>query len=68
MLAGDDPIAFQYLAAGADGAMMIVPAVFPDAFRATVDLVRAGALEEAFTIFGREIRRSPTRSGSGRRS
>jgi len=55
VLAGDDPIAFQYLAAGADGAMMIVPAVFPEAFRATVDLVRAGALEEAFTIFGREI-------------
>jgi 4-hydroxy-tetrahydrodipicolinate synthase len=55
VLAGDDPIAFQYLAAGVDGAMMIVPAVFPEAFRATVDLVRAGALEEAFTIFGREI-------------
>jgi len=55
VLAGDDPIAFQYLAAGADGAMMIVPAVFPEAFRATFDLVRAGALEEAFTIFGREI-------------
>ena len=55
VLAGDDPIAFQYLAAGVDGAMMIVPAVFPEAFRATVDLVRAGALEDAFTIFGREI-------------
>jgi dihydrodipicolinate synthase/N-acetylneuraminate lyase len=55
VLAGDDPIAFQYLAAGVDGAMMIVPAVFPEAFRATFDLVRAGALEEAFTIFGREI-------------
>jgi len=55
VLAGDDPIAFQYLAAGVDGAMMIVPAVFPEAFRATFDLVRTGALEEAFTIFGREI-------------
>jgi 4-hydroxy-tetrahydrodipicolinate synthase len=55
VLAGDDPIAFQYLAAGADGAMMIVPAVFPEAFRTTFDLVRAGAVEEAFAIFGREI-------------
>jgi 4-hydroxy-tetrahydrodipicolinate synthase len=55
VLAGDDPIAFQYLAAGVDGAMMIVPAIFPAAFRATFDLVRAGALEEAFAIFGREI-------------
>jgi len=55
VLAGDDPIAFQYLAAGVDGAMMIVPAVFPEAFRATFDLVRGGALEEAFAIFGREI-------------
>jgi 4-hydroxy-tetrahydrodipicolinate synthase len=55
VLAGDDPIAFQYLAAGVDGAMMIVPAIFPEAFRATFDLVRAGALEEAYAIFGREI-------------
>jgi 4-hydroxy-tetrahydrodipicolinate synthase len=55
VLAGDDPIAFQYLAAGVDGAMMIVPAVFPEAFRATWDLVQAGELEEAFAIFGREI-------------
>jgi 4-hydroxy-tetrahydrodipicolinate synthase len=55
VLAGDDPIAFQYLAAGADGAMMIVPALFPAAFRATFDLVRGGAVEEAFEIFGREI-------------
>lgn len=55
VLAGDDPIAFQYLAAGVDGAMMIMPAVFPKAFRATFELVRAGAPEEAFAIFGSEI-------------
>lgn len=55
VFAGDDPIAFQYLAAGVDGAMMIVPAVFPEPFRAAWDLVRSGALQEAQAIFGREI-------------
>ena len=42
VLAGDDTIVFRSLAAGVDGAMVIAPAVFPSAFRAVWDAVRAG--------------------------
>jgi len=50
VLAGDDPIIFRYLAAGVDGAMVIVPMLFPAAFRRCFDLVRAGELAEAFAV------------------
>jgi 4-hydroxy-tetrahydrodipicolinate synthase len=50
VLAGDDPIIFRYLAAGVDGAMVIVPMLFPAAFRRTFDLVRAGQAAEAFAV------------------
>jgi 4-hydroxy-tetrahydrodipicolinate synthase len=55
VLAGDDPIAFRYLAAGVDGAMIIAPAIFPDAFRACWDAVREDRLADALSIFGPEI-------------
>ncbi len=55
VLAGDDPIAFRYLAAGVDGVMIIAPAVFPRAFRQTWDAVRAGDLAGGFEVFAREI-------------
>jgi 4-hydroxy-tetrahydrodipicolinate synthase len=55
VLAGDDPILLQYLAAGVDGAMVIAPVVLPESFRATWDLVGDGELEEAMTIFAREL-------------
>jgi 4-hydroxy-tetrahydrodipicolinate synthase len=55
VLAGDDPIAFRYLAAGVDGVMIIAPAVFPRAFRQTWDAVQAGDLAAAFEPFAREI-------------
>ena len=50
VLAGDDPIIFRYLAAGVDGAMVIVPMLFPATFRRCFDLVRAGELAEAFAV------------------
>jgi 4-hydroxy-tetrahydrodipicolinate synthase len=55
VLAGDDPIAFRYLAAGVDGAMIIAPAIFPDAFRACWNAVREDRLSDALSIFGPEI-------------
>ena len=55
VLAGDDPIIFRYLAAGVDGAIVIAPAVFPEPFRRTYDLARAGDTSAAFEIFAREI-------------
>jgi len=55
VLAGDDPIAFRFLAAGADGAMMIAPCIFPDAFRTTWDLVRGGDLNGAYEVFAARI-------------
>jgi 4-hydroxy-tetrahydrodipicolinate synthase len=55
VLAGDDPIAFRYLAAGVDGVVIIAPAVFPEAFRCVWDELRAGHLDESFAIFGTEI-------------
>ncbi|GAA2366599.1 dihydrodipicolinate synthase family protein [Dactylosporangium salmoneum] len=55
VLGGDDPILFRYLAAGVDGVMVIAPAIFPDTFRETWQLARAGQLAEAFAIFSAEI-------------
>jgi 4-hydroxy-tetrahydrodipicolinate synthase len=55
VLAGDDPIAFRYLAAGVDGAMIIAPAMFPEPFRECWDLVRSGELADAYEIFARRI-------------
>jgi len=55
VLAGDDPIAFRYLAAGVDGAMIIAPAMFPEAFRECWSLVQAGGLAEAYEVFSRRI-------------
>ena len=55
VLAGDDPILFRYLAAGVDGAMVIAPCVFPDAFRETWTRVRNGDLAGAQAVFSAEI-------------
>jgi 4-hydroxy-tetrahydrodipicolinate synthase len=51
VLGGDDPILFQYLAAGVDGVMMIAPAVFPVKFRHVWEAVQAGELEQALEQF-----------------
>lgn len=55
VLAGDDPIAFRYMAAGVDGMMIIVPALFPAAFRRSWDLLRDGDLDAAYATFAAEI-------------
>ncbi len=55
VLAGDDPIAFRYMAAGVDGAMIIVPALFPASFRRSWDLLRGGDLDGAYATFSAEI-------------
>jgi len=55
VLAGDDPIAFRFLAAGADGAMMIAPCIFPEAFRIVWDLVRGGDVNGAYEVFAARI-------------
>ena len=55
VLAGDDPILFRYLAAGVDGAMVIVPALFPEPFRRTFDLAKQGALAPSYEAFATEI-------------
>jgi 4-hydroxy-tetrahydrodipicolinate synthase len=55
VLAGDDPIAFRYMAAGVDGAMLIAPSVLPEPFRTAWDLARAGRVEDAYRTFGREV-------------
>jgi 4-hydroxy-tetrahydrodipicolinate synthase len=52
VLGGDDPIAFRFLAAGVDGAMMIAPAIFPEQFRACWDAVRDDRVADAYSIFG----------------
>jgi 4-hydroxy-tetrahydrodipicolinate synthase len=51
VIAGDDPIAFRYLAAGVDGAMIIAPCLFPQAFAALWELVGGGRVEEAYELF-----------------
>ena len=55
VLAGDDPIIFRYLTAGVDGAMVIVPMLFPAAFRRCFDLVRQGRVAEAYEVFAAGI-------------
>jgi 4-hydroxy-tetrahydrodipicolinate synthase len=55
VLAGDDPIAFRYLAAGVDGAMIIAPALFPEPFRKCWELVRSGDIGDAYEVFARQI-------------
>jgi 4-hydroxy-tetrahydrodipicolinate synthase len=55
VLAGDDPIAFRYMAASVDGVMIIAPALFPEPFRECWDLVQAGDMAAAYEIFARRI-------------
>jgi 4-hydroxy-tetrahydrodipicolinate synthase len=55
VLAGDDPILFQFLAEGVDGAMVIAPIVLAESFRTTWDLAAQGDLKAAMTVFAREL-------------
>ena len=55
VIAGDDPIAFQYLAGGVDGAMIIVPSIYPEAFANVWRLSADGRLDEAYEVFASQI-------------
>jgi 4-hydroxy-tetrahydrodipicolinate synthase len=55
VMGGDDPILFRYLDAGVDGVMMIVPAIFPEAFRSVWDNVTGGDPAAAIRTFAAEI-------------
>lgn len=55
VFAGDDPILFQFLAAGVDGVMVIAPAILPESFAAVWSAIQAGDAEAALDTFSREI-------------
>ncbi|MDO8186579.1 dihydrodipicolinate synthase family protein [Conexibacter sp. JD483] len=55
VLAGDDPILSQFLAAGVDGAMVIAPAVLPESFATAWARMRAGDLDGALRIVSTEL-------------
>lgn len=55
VLAGDDPILSQFLAAGVDGVMVIAPALLPASFAAVWERVNAGDLDGGLEIFSREL-------------
>lgn len=55
VMGGDDPIAFRFLAAGVDGAMMIAPALFPEPFKCVWDLIKRGETPRALSVFCAEI-------------
>jgi dihydrodipicolinate synthase/N-acetylneuraminate lyase len=55
VIAGDDPIAFRYLAEGVDGVMIIAPCLFPAEFARVWQLVQTGRLEQAYELFATKI-------------
>jgi 4-hydroxy-tetrahydrodipicolinate synthase len=55
VLAGDDPILSQFLAAGVDGVMVIAPAVLPQSFAAAWEKVGADDVPGALEIVSREL-------------
>jgi 4-hydroxy-tetrahydrodipicolinate synthase len=55
VIGGDDPILFQYLAAGVTGVMMIAPAVLPESFRCVWESIQAGDVDHAHFIFASEV-------------
>ncbi|MFN8150461.1 MAG: dihydrodipicolinate synthase family protein [Solirubrobacterales bacterium] len=55
VIGGDDPILYEYLAAGVDGVMVIAPLVFPKAFRGVWREIQGGDELRALEILAREI-------------
>lgn len=55
VLAGDDAIILRYIAARVDGAMVIAPALFPEAFQDVWRLFRGGHAVEALRISGERM-------------
>jgi 4-hydroxy-tetrahydrodipicolinate synthase len=55
VLAGDDPILSQFIAAGVDGVMVIAPAVLPESFAAVWSRANGGDVSGALEILHREL-------------
>lgn len=55
VLAGDDVILFQYLAAGVDGMMVIAPLLYPAPMKQVWDLVRGQQLARAYALFSERV-------------
>lgn len=55
VLAGDDPILSQFLAAGVDGAMVIAPAVLPESFATVWQRVQGGDLDGGLQVLSTEL-------------
>jgi 4-hydroxy-tetrahydrodipicolinate synthase len=52
---GDDVVAFRSLLLGADGSMIIAPAVFPEAYQRTTTLLEQGDNRAALQCFAAEV-------------
>jgi 4-hydroxy-tetrahydrodipicolinate synthase len=55
VLASDDPILSQFLAAGVDGAMVIAPAVLPESFATVWEKVGNGDLDGGLQVLSTEL-------------
>ncbi|HEY4279981.1 MAG TPA: dihydrodipicolinate synthase family protein [Conexibacter sp.] len=55
VLAGDDPILSQFLAAGVDGVMVIAPAVLPESFATVWARTNDGDLDGALQVLSAEL-------------
>lgn len=55
VFAGDDVVAFPSLLRGADGSMIIAPAVFPAPYQTVVRLLRQGDARQALRVFSEQI-------------
>ncbi len=52
---GDDVVLYRSLLLGADGCMVIAPAVCPEAFRRSWDLLKEGEERESYEVFCRGV-------------
>lgn len=52
---GDDAVLYRSLLLGADGCMVIAPAVCPRAFRETWQLLKGGQTHESYNLFSRKV-------------
>lgn len=55
VLAGDDVVLYRSLLLGADGCMVIAPAVCPGPFQEAWNLLRAGRQAESYALFCRRV-------------
>lgn len=55
VFAGDDVVLYRSLLMGADGCMVIAPAVCPRAFRDSWRLLRSGCPDESYRLFSKKV-------------